>query len=99
VDGRLWCLGGGTGELALDKRSAGDRLTSLFLVGGRELGCEAVQERVGEEDVEDIVDDGLDDDREVRGEDEKDSDSRRSHLRDVDGRECAEAMQADVGVS
>lgn len=100
MDGRLWSLGGGTGELALDKRSAGDRLTSLFLVGGRELGCEAAQERVREEeDVEDIVDDGLDDDRELPGEDEKDSDSRRSHLRDVDDRECAEAMQADVGVS
>lgn len=83
--------------MALDKRSAGDRLTSLFLVGGREFGCEAVQERV-REDVEDKVDDGLDD-RELPGEDEKDSDSRRSHLRDVDDRECAEAMQADVGVS
>lgn len=46
VDGRLWCLGGSMGELALDKRSAGDLLTSLFLVGGRLL----------EEEVDDVGD-------------------------------------------
>lgn len=73
VDGRLWCLGGSTGELALDRRSAGDLLTSLFLVGGRLL--DEVDEGVGEGACK------LDD-----GDDEKDSDSLRNHLRGADGR-------------
>jgi len=100
VDGRrLWCcLGGGTGELALDNRSVGDLLTSLFLVGGRELGCEVVQERVRDE-VDDTVDDGDDNERELVGDEEKDSDKRRSHLREVEGRDSGGGMQVEVGVN
>jgi hypothetical protein len=97
VDGRLCSLGGGTGELALDKRSVGDLFTSLFLVGGRELGCgEAVAAREWErEEVEDIVLPRLE--KEVA--EEKVSEMRRSHFLDVEVLRSAEVMQVDVGVS
>jgi hypothetical protein len=103
---RLWVwLGGGTGELVLDNRSAGDLLTSLFLVGGREFGCEVVQERLRDEvEVRDRVGDGDNNEGELAGElDPNDCDKRRIHLsrRPVDGREVGGGvgLQVDLGAN
>lgn len=82
VDGRL----SGLGTVGEAERRC---LWSLFRVGGREFGADAGREVDWERDEE-----GVEDAVEVVGEvvpeedeDEKDSDSRRSHFREVDGRE------------
>jgi hypothetical protein len=49
--------------------------------------------------VDDTVDDGDDNERELVGDEEKDSDKRRSHLREVEGRDSGGGIQVKVGVN